>query len=79
MNTTEFKQQTNQITRETNHRGRKSTETVHFYTNGASSVCCIKMSFADRIRVLFGEKVWFIVKGGIPVFELTTENPFQRK
>jgi len=79
MKTKQFKQQNRSITRKTVTRGKESTEPVHFYTNGASSVCCIKMTFTDRIRILFGENLWLIVKGGIPIFDLQTENPFAAK
>lgn len=71
-----FKQANKKFTREVKFRGRKSTEAVFLYTNGASSVICLHVSFIDRIRVLFGAPVWLIAKGGAPIVDFETENPF---
>jgi len=71
-----FDQANRSATRTTDWRGKKRTETVHFYTNGASSVCKVDMTINERLRVLCGEPVWLIMKGAPSIFDMTVENPF---
>lgn len=78
MKPTEFKQANRVVERETKFLGRKRTEHVHFFTNGTSSVVRLRMTLIERIRVLFGEPVWLVMKGGLIVFDATTENPFKQ-
>lgn len=79
MKKVEFKFQNKSVDQVTTLNGKKTTETVHFYTNGTSSCVCLQMSLIDRIRVLFGAPVWFVVRGGLPIFDLLTEDPFETK
>jgi hypothetical protein len=74
MKTVKFKKYNREFVR---RNADKSTETVFFFTNGRSAVCCIKPTLIERIRILFGERVWLITNGSVPpVFDIQTENPF---
>lgn len=53
---------------------------LHVWSDGNQCVSCWKPSFGERVRILFGGKVYLGVKGGgtqPPVF-VTGENPFNR-
>lgn len=69
----------NESNRQTERFDGNKRTVVRFYNNGASSVLCFKPSLIDRIQILFGGRVWLIVKGGAPVANIETTNPFGQK
>lgn len=77
MKTIKFEHSNREFTRQNGSDFNRSTETVHFFTNGTSTACCVKPTFIERIRILFGERIWLITQGSVaPIFDMTTENPF---
>lgn len=60
-------------------KGKNGNGDLHYYSNGKQCVSCWNPSFFERIRILFGGKVWLFLRSAtIPPVAVSGKFPFEK-